>query len=422
MIACGKSELSLFDPIGIQTSMVSGSFVDHYAVSDVKGSTTPIEFFIPGTQDDYMDLNDSGLYIKLNVSDSTGKALGAADGIAPTNFTLFSLFKDVSLTLNETVVQGGDNLYPYKAVMNSLLLFEQSTKNTQMKALGYIKEDKFNVLNTTRKKWIAGSKSLELYGPLHLDMMNQPKYLLPGVSIRIKLTRQDTGFSLFTLDPKLVKSKINIEQAILFIRRVKCVPSVLQGHEIGLERMNAVYPLQHMEMTTFTVGQGQQSTNKENCLRGKMPKLMIVGMVTNQAVNGAIDADPFNFQHFDLSYLGLFREGESVPYRSPIQMDFTNNEYLRAYMNNIHALETFNKSENNGITIEDFVKGNSLFVFNLTPDLCIGGGCAQPYRNGNLRLELKFKSPLPTTINVLVYGLFDASLEITKLRNIQTDY
>ena len=61
-------------------------------------------------------------------------------------------------------------------------------------------------------------------------------------------------------------------------------------------------------------------------------------------------------------------------------------------------------------------------ITNLNPDLSMGSGCAQAYRNGNLRLELKFKTALPVTINVIVYGLFDASLEITKLRNVQTDY
>ena len=82
MIACGKSELSLFDAIGIQTSKSSGSCVDHYAVSDVKGSNAPIEFFIPGTQEDYMDLNDCGLYVTLNVTDHDGNPIAQEAAIS----------------------------------------------------------------------------------------------------------------------------------------------------------------------------------------------------------------------------------------------------------------------------------------------------------------------------------------------------
>ncbi len=421
MIPCGKTELSLFDPIPVQTSVTSASFVDYYPISDIKRNT-PIEFNIPGTQDDYIDLNDTALYISLRVTDEAGKDLVAADLVAPTNFTAHSLFKDVSLALNDSIVSGGDNLYAYKAVMNNLLLMDQATKNTQLRALGYCQEEQFDVLNAKRVKWIAKSKNLELYTPLHLDMMNQTKYLVPSVGFRLKLTRHSDSFSLFSLLPKHHKCRIIIDQAVLFLRRVKCTPSVLEGHEIGLERMNAVYPLNHMEMNTFTVGGGQQSTNKENCLRGRLPKMVVIGMVTNAAFNGDFTKDPFNFQHFGLTYLGLFREGESIPYRQPLQLDFDNNSYLRAYMNNIHALEQFNRKESNGITPSQFKNGHSLFAFNLTPDLSMGDTCTQPYRNGNIRLEMKFSKALAQTINVIVYGIYDSSLQITKSRNIQIDY
>ena len=57
----------------------------------------------------------------------------------------------------------------------------------------------------------------------------------------------------------------------------------------------------------------------------------------------------------------------------------------------------------------------------MTPDLSIAGH-AQTARDGNLRLELKFSAALNTTINVIVMGIFDGRIEITKHRNIITGW
>jgi hypothetical protein len=421
MIGCAKSELALFDPIPVQTSIESASFVDYYPISDVTGNLAPIEFFIPSNNENYLDLNDTALYVRMKIVMPDGTSLKPNAAICPSNFALYSLFKDISLTLNETVIQGGDNLYSYRAAMNSLLFFDTSAKKTQMRGIGYVDNDTFGGVNAERKEWIADSKSLELYGPLHLDMFSQPKYLLPGVNIRLKLVRHEKGFPLFTKDSTLNKARLIIEQAVLYVRTVKCVPSVLQGHEIGLNTMNAIYPLQKQQMSTFTISQGQLSFNKENCLRGKMPKLVVVGFVSNAAFNGTLGLNSFEFKHYNLSYIGLFLGGQSVPFRQPLTLDFDNENYLKGFMSSIHALESYNQNESNGITLENFKKGHSLFVFNLTPDMAVGGGCTQPQTFGNLRLELKFKTSLPETINVLLYSVHDSVVEISKIRSVNVD-
>lgn len=421
MIPCGKSELALFDAIPVQTSILSASFSDYYPISDTKSNRAPIEFYIPASQDEYIDLNDTSLYLSCRVLNTDGSVLTQEVDICTTNFFMHSLFKDVSLSLNDIVVEGGDNLYQYRAVMNSLLLFDEETRATQLEALGYAK-DTGTGINKTRKEWISLSKTIELMGPLHLDMTNQPKYLLPNVSVRFKLTREEVEFSLYALADLKKKVQIVIDQAVLYVRRVRVQPGVNEGHEIGLNSQNAIYPLQHMKLTTFSIARGQQSMNKENCFHGKMPKLVIIALVSNSAMNGNLKKNPFNFTDFNLNHIGLYREGESIPHKHPLQMDVGNNVIIRAYMGTLQALELYNRNENNGMSINDFKNGKMLFAFNLTPDLTTGQGCTQPHRNGNLRLDLKFKQPLNETINVIMYGIFDATLEITKLRNILVDY
>ena len=210
-----------------------------------------------------------------------------------------------------------------------------------------------------------------------------------------------------------------IEQAILYVRRVKVNPAVMLGHEIGLKSSNAIYPIQQSELLSFTISKGNKSHVQDNLLRGLLPKLLIIGLVGNEAFNGKKDKDPTLFDHFDLNFLALYRDGECVPYSQPLQPDYANGLAVQAYMRTIQALEQYNSNASNGITLDDFINhGRTLYAMNLTPDMNASGACGQPYHTGNLRLELKFSKVLPETINVIVFAIRDGKIEITQSRQV----
>jgi hypothetical protein len=146
----------------------------------------------------------------------------------------------------------------------------------------------------------------------------------------------------------------------------------------------------------------------------------VLGMVENDAFNGNLKKNPFNFQHFDLNFLALYRDGEATPYR-PFQPDFANGQCMLDYMSLFQSLELWNRDETVPITFEEFKGGYTLYTFNLAPDLALTGH-EQPYRDGNLRLEFKFAKSLPKTINVVLMAVFDGRIEITKSRDVLLDY
>lgn len=418
MIPCAKSELLIFDETPVQTSLTSSSWVDFHSISNT-ASGGPIEFFIPGSQDEYLDLNDTKLYLQVRIEPTPADSV-----VAPANLMLSTLFKDVSIKLNETTIQGGEQLYAYKAMIETMLLFDKGVKKTQLRASGYVHDQagQHEIVGNTgfinRVTWTSAAKMMELLGPLHLDIMTQSKYLIPLVDVRINLTRHSSDFALMS-QKNNVKCKINIEKAILFVRKVSVLPSVLHGHELGLQTNNAQYPIQHVAMQTFTVASGQMSINRENIFQGRMPKFICVCMVENAAYSGDFKRNPYNFQHFDITFCGLYRDGECIPERMPYDLA---DGMVRPYMGMIHALEQFNRNETNGITLDEYKSGSTFFVFNLTPDLVVGSGCQQAYRSGNIRLELKFRNGLARPINVIIYGVFDGKIEITKERLIHLDY
>ena len=244
--------------------------------------------------------------------------------------------------------------------------------------------------------------------------------------MRIKLIRAQLEFALMKLvavtNPVTlpVAAKIIIEDAILYIRKVKIAPSVINGHEHGLMKQNAIYPLQRCEVISYTIPQGSLHFDKDNLFRSQMPKLLVFGLVSNAAFSGSYTESPFNFQHFGVNYVALYREGESVPQR-PYKPNFAEGHYMREFMSIFQAMELYNRDNDNEISPANFAGGTALFAFNLAADLAIAGH-AQPLREGNLRLELNFTSATTALINIIVWAVFDSKIEITRMRDVLMDY
>ena len=419
-----KSELLIFDNQPLQTSMEKGGWVDFHPLTN-PASGGPIEFHVAAS-DDYVDLNDTLLYIKATILNNDNTNLGADVEAAATNLWLGSLFSDVSLMLNGKQIEGGGHMYSYQTYFSTIIQYGKQSKKTHLAMSGFVKDDASqfdNIANTghvTRRALTAQSRNLELCGPLALDFFRQSKYLIGQVDIRLKFTRQDNSFAIFS-NVNAANFKVIIRDAILYVRKVSISPSIVNAHTDGLRLHNAIYPVQHTEMTTFSIAQGSQSYTKENLFRGHMPKLVVLGMVENRAFNGAYNRNPFNFQHFGLNYLALFREGESTPFR-PFTPDFNNHLCVREYMALAQSLGLYNRDEDNDITFNDFRGGTAIFAFNMAPDLEISGAHGQPYRDGNLRLDVKFSAALANAINVVVMAVIDGKAEITKSRDVLMDY
>jgi len=413
----GKTELLLFDESSPQVVVESASFVDVYPVNSIGTNDTKIEFIIHGSESEYLDLNDTLLYVKylVRAGSNANASIATTSTLVPSNFFLNSLFNDVTLELNDTIIEGGSQLYAYKSTIETLFGFNRDAKEIKLKAMGYSEDE------NERKKWIEKSRTNELAGSIRLDFFNQPKYLLPKVDVRIIFNRSKNTFSFSgggTATPYIV-----IKEACLFVRRVRVSKDVMLAHEKGLEKKNAVYPYNRGKVVTYSIPTGSMSHYRDNIFSTSLlPKLIIVGMVKASAFTGNdLDDKPFKFEHFNVQSVGLYRDGQCMPYRQPYQphfdasMPLTTREYVKSIIQNTQQLNT---NLNNGITLNDFTSGNyTFFTFNLTPDFDYNQ--TQLAKDGNLRLEIKFASATTEAINVIVYGLFDTQLQITKNREIK---
>ncbi|XP_053112169.1 uncharacterized protein F54H12.2-like [Hemicordylus capensis] len=270
-----------------------------------------------------------------------------------------------------------------------------------------------------RAAFMARSRKVDLLGRLHADLFFQEKLLLNGVDVKIKLTRSKDAFCLMA-DGANPQYKLQIVSASLFIKKCYLNPVVRLAHAEALLTANAKYPVDRVSMKVFSIPIGSRVSNQENLFLGQLPKTVIIGFVDNDAFSGTFSKNPFNFKHYEINFACLYMDSTPVPMK-PYQPDFQTGNCVREYMGLAQATGKHLEDRALLINREEYRKGYTLLAFDLTPDQECGGHYSL-IKTGNLRAEIRFARPLPTTINMLVYAVFDNLIEINHRRNVLFDY
>ena len=315
------------------------------------------------------------------------------------------------------------------AYVETLLSYGAEAKKTQLTSQLWYKdtaghmeatqENAGNAALVERRRHIAGSRVVEMMGRLHVDIFMQDRFLINGVTVKIRLVRSKDAFSLMAggANPDY---KVRIVDAVLFVRKAVLSSTVAMAHIRALEKGTAKYPLRPVDCKVYSIPQGARSSTHEKLFLGTLPKLIILWCIDNDALNGAFGKKTFHAMNNAINFLAVYVNGRQVPAK-PLQPNFETGQYVRSYVNLFSATGKQAQDEGNELTRDDFGNGYTLFGFDLTPDAC-DGGCFHLVHKGNLRIEIHFAAPLAQTVNVVVYDESEAVLEIDKGRNIIYDH
>jgi len=426
---CVTSNLDLFSVPPTQTSVEFGTLVDYHPITNVADGG-PIEFDIPGSGMDYLDLANTMLYVRAKITQRNGNDLGADTAVAPVNVFLHSLFSQVDMTLNGTVVTAANNMYPYRSYIETLLSYGSDAKRSQLTSELFYKDDagRFDALEmdganansgfVKRNALIRASRSFDLIGRVHCDLMLQSRYLINEVNVKMKFVRSSDSFSL--LCPNL--QKVNIENAVLYVRKVKLSPSVFLAHAKALQTGTAKYPVRRVTCKSVTIPAGYYDVSHEKLFSGLLPNRIIVGLVRNDAFSGSRNHNPFNFQNFGLTEIAVYTDGQQHGQGiKPLKIDYTNSLYVRAYNTLFGGTGKLFHDEGNDISRSDYANGYALYAFDLSPDLT-DDEHFDLSKTGSVRLQAKFADALATPVTLIAYAEFQNLLEIDNNRNVIYDF
>ncbi|KAM9364999.1 solute carrier family 22 member 7-like [Pholidichthys leucotaenia] len=161
--------------------------------------------------------------------------------------------------------------------------------------------------------------------------------------------------------------------------------------------------------------ENQGMCNQENLFVGAIPKYMVLGMVHREAFTGRRDLSPFNFIHNNVEYL----DSRQIPAKA-FQPQFNDQLPAKEFYDMFLSTGRHLKDLPLSINREEFNNRYTLFVFNLAPG--DDNNALSTVSNGNLRLEMRFRTALSHTTTLIVYACYDSILEINSKRDGLVDY
>ncbi|GBM37204.1 Uncharacterized protein F54H12.2 [Araneus ventricosus] len=421
---CTKSELELFSPEKIQLAIDSSSFVEIHPIASISDSST-IEFQITGLGDAYFDLSHVLLNIQAKILKADATAFTAADNCGPINYLLNTMFSECHISLNDRQISSESN-YAYKTYLQSILFHSESSQKNFLRAGMFYKDtpDAFDDTDLTadgknkglqhRFERVKKGKIFDMCGMLHIDLGTQPRLLISGTTIHVRLLKAKDNFSLLA---KTGDFRLQIENISLFIRKCDVSSSIIIAHEKALEQALVQMPFTRIETKTFTLGSGLKSVIIPNAMNGILPSRMILGLVSNAAFNGDFKQNPFNFKNYNLSSISLSENGVQIP-MSAYTPSYKNNLFARNYL----SLFTDLGQHDTNITLDEYKNNTCLYAFDLTQDYSASDPFNNVARSGDISIHLKFDEILPETVTLVVYMEMQSLIEIDKSRNIFTDF
>ena len=334
------------------------------------------------------------------------------------------MFNEIDVYLNYTKITQSSSNYAYRAYFENLLSFSNEEKESKLKLEGFYAEKQRNSILTKYAK--LKRKNFEGYGRIHLDFFHQPRLLLSGCDIRVKIFRSNPEFCIkkdtsITDDLKLLPS---IEEIYLNVRRVKLTPHQHLEIERTLVNSAAKYPVTRVEIKSYTVALGVTSVLLNNVVGGKLPNRLIYGLTKHSAYNGRHVEKGFCFQHNSLKSTGVYINGSL--YNQSVDTNYSESEntqslHARAYQTLFTELS--DAGELVGITYEEYKDNYCLYAFDLSPDRCVSSiDHSNPVRQGELSINLEFSQSIPENLTLIVYLEHTGLIQVDKTRQVYTDY
>lgn len=390
----------------------------------------PIEFIINSAIDEYINLRETKLYVKMRVNLKKNDATPITDAdwnsVVPCNYLMHSMFSQCDVEIGGKDVSLSPQAYQYKAFFEALTGFSPIAKKTVLKGALYEEN------TTTRNQIVRCEKNskepkhgkwFEMKGRLHIDLTyNCSKLLLGGSEIRIRLIPSTSRF-IFKCGQNL-SPELEFSEVKLIVKKSKTTQMLTTVQNKLLVEHKSRYAFTRSEVRYQSIGQDKLDAVLQNVIRGQLPRRMFIFLVESESFNGSFGSDPFEFKNFKLNYLAAFVDGTQHP-AIPFTPDFDQKHCLREYQELFNVLDADNMDPTLDLTYESFMADRCIYAFQFSPDCSNGpedGGHVNPIGYGSLSLHLRFHEKLPKAVNLLMYCEFDSMLEIDRDRIVKTNY
>tara|TARA_Y100001956_G_scaffold80016_1_gene94411 strand:+ start:70 stop:1074 length:1005 start_codon:yes stop_codon:yes gene_type:complete len=305
--------------------------------------------------------------------------------------------------------------YSYRAYLDNLLSFSSEAKQQNLKYHGFIKDKASDSVAKTRLDHandgfiqradiFCTGNYFHFSVKLRIDLANIDQYLQPGVQMRFDIERNSDSFTLLSDVGDETSFEFDIKDTT--IEFDKLVPTLeYQKHfESQVGKNKLIYNYDRCQIQTYNFSSGINDLSISSLFHSdKLPSYLVFGMVSDDAFNGTVAKNPFRFQPFDLKETYLLVNGVSVP-TQPIKMDVSTKDYHHVFVNEfLDKLKLKNSNESIGVSAEDWIDSNFLWIADLNVDKCSN---FHEHRShpGTIHLKMQTKTSIPENVRLIVYS------------------
>ena len=417
-------------------------------ISPFTTGINPVDFQID-PQEDFVNLSRS--YIELEwtlkkiAAGQPANTVAAEDTYLVNNIA-HSLFKQINVRLNGTLISPQTDTYHYKAYFETLLNFNILKPQGWFNAIDVpdaltanqldMDHDDHKAMTTNYQDYVkfikaenakhAGGKARVLCMVPHIEVFHLSKLLIPQVQISVQLyfnppelwSMRYQGAIPFRLAADDIKAR-------LFLCQVRVNPDIYLELMGNLEsgRQLAAYPTVRSEVRTYNIQRNTLHVEINNPFQNRLPNMVLIGLVDSRAFNGDVAHYPFTFKPYNLKSISQLVRGEIYPF---VVLELTHTDDSkdqRGYRQFLQATGSLCKSRGNMVRALDWGHDHhcTLFVYENAANGCLNSPVLNPQLSGEIRLVLDFGADQGVNLTALVYAEFETKLEIDSNKSVMYD-
>ncbi len=422
------------------------------------------------------------LKLELELCKADGSAPDSSKNVAPINNVLHSLFKECKVYIEDYLINDNNENYAFKAFMIDTLSYDMNAKYSFLQTQGYYQDTPFQMdsggnasFGIRRDLFKNSSKSayttnpVTFVGKLHSDLLSCECGIIPGIALKVELTRADIDFTLMIPDiTDTEKYQLKIKEATLLCSVATLSTDHYLKLQQNLETKQAAIYYKRVQVQNKAIPANSKTFVSENLFSATlMPSRLILAFLPTTAFLGDRTKNPFNFgrkwsyttstiaeptsgsRRSSFTILGheiggaLTRtedeagnvRGTKTIFLEKVNLTLngksldgwegkaTENNDPMMFMRLHHYLGFTDVTTGNNLTMEEFLGGAFFCVYDLTTSSQSFLDFVVPsVRLGNLRLKLEFSSTTVEEMTLLMYAEFPSLIQIDKYRRIKMSF
>ena len=240
-----------------------------------------IEFYIPGSSMEFLQLSRIKLVTEGQVRKSDGTALLAADAkkVGLASNIHHGQFCNLEVSVQEVVIQNTNNLFHHQTYIQQMINNDKQTIESELSISGFYLDTpgQFDNLDPAKNKavkqrdaLIKDGKTFTLTRTLMANIVDQHKLLIPSCSLRIKLMRNDQKHILVTAAGSETDYKYKLTAIKLLVPRVRLSSEATMAVENILRKSpGAKYQIERIANSYISIPSGASSAIYEGIYSGE---------------------------------------------------------------------------------------------------------------------------------------------------------